>query len=74
MVMSGSPLLIQNGVPVGKHWVDEDEIFHNLHDEHPYRHQGMRHPRTAIGLTSDNHMIMTVVDGRAEQAAGMTAR
>jgi exopolysaccharide biosynthesis protein len=31
-----------------------------------------RHPRTAIGLTKDRHLIAVVVDGRSAEAYGMT--
>ena len=31
-----------------------------------------RHPRTAIGLTRNNHLIAVVADGRSSQAYGMT--
>lgn len=31
-----------------------------------------RHPRTAIGLTGNHHLIAVVVDGRASEAYGMT--
>lgn len=33
----------------------------------------LRHPRTIIGLTAENHFLMVVVDGRSSQAVGMTA-
>ncbi|WP_018478705.1 phosphodiester glycosidase family protein [Pontibacter roseus] len=31
-----------------------------------------RHPRTAIGITSDNHLLLVTVDGRSAEAQGMT--
>lgn len=31
-----------------------------------------RHPRTAVGVTADNHLIAVVVDGRTSEAYGMT--
>ncbi|CAM3655899.1 phosphodiester glycosidase family protein [Pontibacter korlensis] len=31
-----------------------------------------RHPRTAVGITKDNHLIAVVVDGRFTEAHGMT--
>jgi len=31
-----------------------------------------RNPRTAVGMTKDNHLIAVVADGRATEAAGMT--
>ncbi|WP_461490916.1 phosphodiester glycosidase family protein [Pontibacter sp. HJ8] len=33
-----------------------------------------RHPRTAVGITADNHLIAVVVDGRLSQAHGMTTK
>lgn len=76
-VMSSSPVIIQEGVPIGKYFVEGDysqEELNKLHYEDQNRHQGVRHPRTAIGLTKDNHLIMVVVDGRSEQAKGMSAK
>jgi exopolysaccharide biosynthesis protein len=31
------------------------------------------HPRTAVGLTSENHLLLVTADGRNIQAAGLTA-
>lgn len=31
-----------------------------------------RHPRTAVGITADDHLILVTVDGRQKEAAGMT--
>ena len=36
------------------------------------RFQSDRHPRTALGLTRNNHLLMVIVDGRTKIAAGMT--
>jgi len=33
-----------------------------------------RNPRTAIGITGDNHLIAVVVDGRDKQSSGMTIK
>ena len=33
---------------------------------------GGKAPRTAIGLTKDNHILLVVVDGRQSHSAGMT--
>ena len=33
-----------------------------------------RHPRTAIGITFDGHIIMLVADGRTQKNAGMTLK
>lgn len=31
-----------------------------------------RHPRTAVGVTKDNHLIAVVIDGRTNESYGMT--
>ena len=31
-----------------------------------------RHPRTAVGITDDNHLLLVTVDGRSFQSYGMT--
>lgn len=31
-----------------------------------------RHPRTAVGLTKDNKLIVAVIDGRSSQSQGLT--
>lgn len=33
-----------------------------------------RHPRTALGLTADGHLLVVTVDGRTSAGAGMTLR
>ncbi len=76
-VMSSSPVLIQEGVPIGKYFVEAkytQKELEELHYEDQNGHQGLRHPRTAIGLTEDNHLLMVVIDGRSEQAKGMSAK
>ncbi|MBX7244635.1 MAG: phosphodiester glycosidase family protein [Candidatus Sumerlaeaceae bacterium] len=35
-------------------------------------HCTSRHPRTAAGVTATNHLILLVIDGRTDQADGMT--
>jgi hypothetical protein len=35
-------------------------------------HCTSRHPRSAVGITSDHHLILLAVDGRTELADGMT--
>lgn len=75
-ILSGAPILIENGESVGETFIG-DVTGINLNDlegEDYRRHQGVRHPRTAIALTSDNKLLMITVDGRASQAEGMNAR
>lgn len=56
MIVSG-PLMIYNN-----ELEELDSVRFNL----------TRHPRTAIGITDDNHFIMVAVDGRHTEAAGMS--
>lgn len=58
LLVSG-PLLVFNSEPV-------DLLDHAFNTT--------RHPRTAVGITADNHLVAVVVDGRDPQAAGMTSK
>ena len=76
-VFGCSPMLIDNHIPVGKYFaatsLSQDEIL-KLNYEDKYRHQAVRHPRTAVALTDDNHLILVAVDGRRPSIAeGMNA-
>ena len=70
-------MLIDGYIPVGKYFAAtslSDEQIGRLNYEDPLRHQGVRHPRTAIATTEDNHLILIVVDGRRPGIAeGMNA-
>lgn len=50
---------IFNGT-VGKDYLPDtlnlDEL-EKLDYENPFRHQGQRHPRTAVSITTDNHFL-----------------
>ena len=76
-VFGCSPMLIDGYIPVGKYFAAtslSDEQVGRLNYEDPIRHQGVRHPRTAIATTEDNHLILIVVDGRRPGIAeGMNA-
>lgn len=58
-VLASGPLLVWEGDTVPS----EDVGFNFTH-----------HPRTALGTTEDNHLLLVTVDGRTNQAAGMTIR
>lgn len=74
-MISGAPILINNYIPVGIHFVDGSiKEYDALEYENPNRHQGVRHPRTAIALIPENILLLITVDGRSEKAVGMTAR
>ncbi len=77
-IFSSAPMLIDDFDPVGAFFVDSTltaEQFAQYDYEDPVRHQGVRHPRTAVALTADDHFIMMIVDGRQPGVSeGMSAR
>ena len=75
-IISSAPLLIDNFNPVGNFYVPEmtAKQMSELNYENPLRHQGVRHPRTAVALTSNNHLLMFVVDGRRSNTNGFSAK
>ncbi len=75
-IISGAPMLISKGMPVGEDFVgDVSGLNLNSLDYEDYRrHQGVRHPRTAVAITEDNKLLLVTVDGRWTQSAGMTAK
>lgn len=77
-IFTSSPMLIDDYSPVGAAFVDSTLTKEQLAEynyEDPIRHQGVRHPRTAVALTEDGHFIMIAVDGRRKGVSeGMSAR
>lgn len=75
VVLSGAPVLIDDGRPVGETFaaVADSVDLRQFDGEDFRRHQGVRHPRTAVALTADNRMLLVTVDGRRQVSAGMTA-
>lgn len=76
-VISGAPMLIDNYKPVGTTFIGEtkDISLESLEYEDYRRHQGVRHPRTAVALTNDNKLILITVDGRRDGVSeGMSAK
>lgn len=74
--ISSAPLLIDNFNPVGEDFCDYTiplTQVNKLSGEDPERHQRVAHPRSAVALTANNHLILLVVDGR-QKSAGMNAR
>jgi exopolysaccharide biosynthesis protein len=55
-VMSAGPIMIHEG-----EICEIDSVAFNLN----------RHPRTAVGLTKNDHLILVTVDGRQKEAVGM---
>lgn len=73
-IVSSAPLLISDGVPVGKYFVSRKEgDKSDLESEHPDRHQASFGPRTAFAKTANNHLILITVDGRSPRAQGINA-
>ena len=77
-ILSSAPVLIYDYDPMGERFADSSltpEQIAKLEYEDPSRHQGVRHPRTAMALTEKNHLLMVAVDGRRKGIGeGMTAR
>ena len=59
-VISGGPYLVKNG-----------SVFVDV-NEQKLTAIGGRNPRTAIGYTEDNRLIMVTIDGREEMSVGIT--
>ena len=75
-IISGSALLIDGYNPLGRTFIPDgvDYTKYQSNTEHPWWHQGTRHPRTAIAITGDNHLIMFVVNGRLSGCSGFSAK
>lgn len=76
-IITGAPMLIDNFKPVGLTFADTTGMKLNLkklHYEHYLKHQGVRHPRTAVAVTKDGRLLLITVDGRNEIAKGMSAK
>lgn len=75
-IYSAAPMLIDNYKLVGENFIgDVSGInLNSLEYEDYRRHQGVRHPRTAVALMPDNKVLLITVDGRHKnQAEGMSA-
>jgi len=73
-IISSAPLLIADGVPVGRYFVTRKTgDKSDLEREHPDRHQAGFGPRMAYAKTADNHLLLLAVDGRSPKAQGINA-
>ena len=75
-ILSGAPMLIDNYRPVGLFFTGNVEglCLDSLEYEDYRRHQGVRHPRTAVAAINPHKILLITVDGRNNQkAAGMSA-
>lgn len=76
-IITGAPMLIANYKPVGLTFADTSGLkldLKKLHYEHYLKHQGVRHPRTAIAVTEAGKLLLITVDGRNASAKGMSAK
>ena len=61
--IGGGPVLVQN---------NKVQISNNEERKFAGKAINDRHPRTAIGYTNDNKIIILVAEGRSETASGLT--
>ena len=76
-IFTSAPMLIDDYVPVGESFAGyfSEDALKDFNYEDYRRHQGVRHPRTAVAKTADNHLLLIVVDGRRPGVSeGMSAR
>lgn len=75
-LFSSSPMLIDNYKPVGATFIGDisNLKLEELEYEDYRRHQGVRHPRTAVALTRSNRLLLITIDGRSVNSAGMSAK
>jgi exopolysaccharide biosynthesis protein len=74
-IFSSAPMLIDDYEPVGESFAGFQTDVTKFDYEDLRRHQGVRHPRTAVALTDDGHFLMVVVDGRRPGVSeGMSSR
>ena len=76
-LLSSAPLMIDDYEPLGETFCDysiSESAANALNSENLEHHQRVRHPRTAVGITENNHFIMLVVDGRRTSRKGMSCR
>ena len=76
-LLSSAPTLIDDFNPLGESFCDYTLTANQvnaLNSENLERHQRVRHPRTAVALTENGHLILIVVDGRQTNRSGFSAR
>ncbi|MDE7443120.1 MAG: phosphodiester glycosidase family protein [Muribaculaceae bacterium] len=76
-LISSAPMLIENYDPCGTRFAGDYTAaeIKTFNGEDYRRHQGVRHPRTAVAVTDDRDLLLITVDGRwPGKSEGMTAK
>jgi exopolysaccharide biosynthesis protein len=76
-IYTSAPMLIDDYNPVGLSFAGfySEDAMERFNYEDLIRHQGVRHPRTVVATTEDDHLLLIVVDGRRDGISeGMSAR
>ena len=78
-IFSSAPMLIDDYEQVGENFVPSnltESQTNSYNYEHPYRHQGVTHPRTVYATTADDHLLLIAIDKDRQNGtvAGMSAR
>ena len=76
-IYTSAPMLIDNFNPVGESFAGfySEDAMTKFNYEDYVHHQGVRHPRTVVASTADDHLLLIVVDGRRDGISeGMSAR
>ncbi len=61
---------VEHIISGGPYLVKEDQVFVDIADQ-KLNSIGGKNPRTAIGYTKDNNLILVTIDGREETSVGM---
>ena len=78
-IFSSAPMLIDDYEQVGENFVPSnltESQINSYNYEHPYRHQGVTHPRTVYATTADDHLLLIAIDKDRQSGtvAGMSAK
>ena len=76
-LLSSAPMMINDFEPLGETFCDYTitaAAAQKLNSEHLEHHQRVRHPRSAVALTENKHLILFVVDGRRTARQGMSCK
>ena len=72
--LSTGPMFYVTNTKAQAQLENELSLISELHYEHYLKHQGVRHPRTAVAVTKEGRLLLITVDGRNAKALGMSAK